>query len=276
MDIFESINSAVKLTENEKVMVKYMLANKDTITQLSSREFARKTYTNATSILRFIKKLGFSDYNDFRVHILSYIKSYTIRDTTIISNEDILSLLTKASAMQIGVIEQTKDQIPLDTMKKIIEIVKEKTYIDIIANDANASIADYASYLLVSLGRMVTVYRDKHMQMNMGININEEHVVFIISKYGKDNYILNTLQVLKSRNIQTIAITADASNTLAKKCDHVLLGALGSSSDPLKDKLFHISSKFIFDALYIILFSHNYENTLQLDKLQHELLFKKS
>ena len=62
----KTIISTKKFTEREKMIAAYILENSEKVIHMSSRELARNTFTNATTIVRFVKKLGYSSYNDFK------------------------------------------------------------------------------------------------------------------------------------------------------------------------------------------------------------------
>lgn len=61
--IIDKLNENYHLSENDSVIALYMLEHLEEIPHLSSHEFAKRTYTSATTIIRFIKKLGYKNYN---------------------------------------------------------------------------------------------------------------------------------------------------------------------------------------------------------------------
>ena len=69
--ILEDIAKRVNLNGNEKQILQYITEYIDDVPYLSSRELARRTYTSSTAVLRMVKKLGFSNYNDFKLNISS-------------------------------------------------------------------------------------------------------------------------------------------------------------------------------------------------------------
>ncbi len=73
--IIDKLNENYHLSENERVIALYMLEHLEEIPHLSSREFAKRTYTSATTIIRFIKKLGYKNYNDFKYNIVSMMNN---------------------------------------------------------------------------------------------------------------------------------------------------------------------------------------------------------
>lgn len=274
-NIYARLKKLNKLNDNEKMIVQYLIDHLDEIPDLSSNELARRTYTSSTAIIRFIKKLNYRSYTDFRLHIVSDLKNMKQPDLTIFSNEDLLTLVNKISDIEISIIQKTKEMLHMSQLKDIIVLLAQYQYIDIIANDTNATIAEYASHLLWSVGKFVHVYHYSNQQLLVGLNIPKDHIVIIISKYGRNTTLLKTALSLRSRGITTIAMISQADRALGKKCTYQIYGLVEESSEKLRDTVFFISLKYILDIIYVILFSQNYENTLQLETLYNNIFEKK-
>lgn len=274
-DIYERLKRQHKLNENEKMIVQYLLNHLDEIPYLSSRELARRTYTSSTAIIRFIKKLNYESYNDFKIHIVSDLKNMDNPNPSIMSNEDMLSLVNKISDIEITIIQKTKDMLSMNELNKIISLMNQYQYIDIIANDTNASIGEYASHLFFSVGKIVNVYHHSDKQLLLALNVPQDHIVLMISKYGKNEHMNKVAMLLRKRGIHTIALTTHMDEGLASQCQYSLYGWVEDSFDKLKDTVFYISLKYILDLMYVILFSQNYDNTIQLEKLYDSIFFKK-
>ena len=108
-----------------------------------------------------VRKLGYENYNDFKLHIVSDLKSLNNEDLSV-SNEDMLSLMNKISTISAKSIQQFKDTMPVERLNKVVEMLKSTKYIDIIANDFNQSLAEYASHFLCALGKIVNVYDENN------------------------------------------------------------------------------------------------------------------
>lgn len=205
--ILDEISKNTNLNENEQQILKYIMQHIDEIPTLSSRELARRTYTSSTAVLRCIKKLGFQNYNDFKLNINSYLKNYTTEETKVSENDEFLDLMNKMTALNEQIIQQTKENLSIDTIQKVIHKIDQAKYIDIIANNENAAVAEYASWNLCKLGKIVTVYDKDSKQIFLGMNATKEHAVIVITKYGENLNILRMMKVLKKRKIPVISMT---------------------------------------------------------------------
>lgn len=106
--ILDRLNENYHLSENDQVIVTYLLEHLEEIPQLSSRELAKRTYTSATTIIRFIKKLGYKNYSDFKYHIVLMLKNMNLDNYDIFSGEDILSISQKVSQLENDTIQKRK------------------------------------------------------------------------------------------------------------------------------------------------------------------------
>ncbi|MBS4902779.1 MAG: MurR/RpiR family transcriptional regulator [Coprobacillus sp.] len=274
MKNIEELSKKIKLTETEKEIHEYMVENLDVLPKLSSRKLAEKTYTSPTTIVRFVKKLGYQNYNDFKYNIISKLKNNN-EESQITSHEKALSVLNKVEKIQIEAMNDFKNKISLETFQEIIDVCYQHQYIDIIANDCNAILGKYALHYLSSLGKMVHVYHETNQQIYASMNVPHDHLVIIISKYALHETLLNCALTLKRRHIKTIAITNHQENTLSKRCDYVLAIPFYTNKDRFDELQFHMTVKYIFDCLFSTLYSYDIEKAKQISKIHTAIFFDK-
>ena len=66
MTILEKIGR-LKLTSTESSLVSFLLSNSEMLVSIQLNELAKLAYVSSATISRFVRKLGFKNYNDFRV-----------------------------------------------------------------------------------------------------------------------------------------------------------------------------------------------------------------
>lgn len=261
--ILDEISKNTNLNENEQQILKYITQHIDEIPTLSSRELARRTYTSSTAVLRCIKKLGFQNYNDFKLNINSYLKNYTTEETKVSENDEFLDLMNKMTALNELIIQQTKENLSVETIQKVIRKLDKAKYIDIVANNENASIAEYASSNLFKVGKIATVYDIDSRQIFLGMNAPEDHVVIVITKYGENLNILRTMKILKKRKIPIISMTDRENETMKKLSDYMIGVVFDESVNNFVNLIYTTSLKYIFDLIYAALFSKHYDTTIE-------------
>ena len=274
--ILEKIAHDYKLNDNDLYLAQYIIDHSEEVIHLSTHQLAKNTYTSATAVVRFVKKLGFINYNDFKINIHSFLSQYYLKDMEILSHESLFSIRNKLSEIEVGIINQTKNMISIDILKKVMDYISKNKYIDIIANDTNACIGEYASHLLLSTGKITTVYQNRDKQLWLSLNVDHYHTVIMISKNGKDEHLLNVADILIKRKIPFIIITSHKKNLLAKKQAVLLYGVIHDEFESLKDMVFYISLKYIFDLIYSVLISENLQQAKEVDQLYGALFDKKT
>ena len=272
--IVDKLAKDYHLNDNDVYILEYVTNHSDEVITLSSHQLADKTFSSATAVVRFVKKLGFINYSDFKVNLNSFLNKYYLEDMAILSNESMSSIKNKLSEIEIGIIHQTKALISNDTLKEVMSHISQTKYIDIIANDSNACIAEYASHLLSSLGKIVTVYHNNDKQLWLSLNVDASHTVIMISKYGKNQHFLKIADILIKKGIPFIIITSQNNNKLYKKRALFLYGVIHAEFESLKDMIFYISLKYILDLIYCILISENLNKVKDLDDLYGYLFDK--
>lgn len=274
MKTVEKLSKKIKLTETEKEILEYMVENLDALPKLSSRKLAEKTYTSPTTIVRFVKKLGYQNYNDFKYNIISKLKN-SDEESQINVHEKALSVLNKVEKMQNEAVNDFKNKISLETFQKVIDECSKHQYIDIIANDCNSILGKYAMHYFTSLGKIVQVYHEKDQQIYASMNLPSDHLIFIISKYALNETLLNCALTLKRRHITTIAITNHQENSLSKRCDYVIPVSFYTNKDRFDEFQFHMTVKYIFDCLFSVLYSYDMEKAKQIEKIHTDIFFDK-
>ena len=140
----------------------------------------------------------------------------------------------------------------------------------------NAAISEYGSHILSSVNKFVNVYHNGNKQLWFSLNVTSDHTVILISKFGKTRHLLNIADTLKQRHIPFIVITTDDTNDLAHKTPYVLYGINHGELDNLKDMIFYISLKYIFDLIYTALFSYDYKQAKEVDDLYAKIYYSEN
>lgn len=64
----------LKLTSTETALVSFLLSNTEMVARLQLNDLAKQAYVSSATISRFVRKLGFKNYSDFRV---AFVKEHS-------------------------------------------------------------------------------------------------------------------------------------------------------------------------------------------------------
>ena len=156
----EGIELNTKLSDAEKSICQYIIEHLDQVPYMSSRELARLTYSNPTSILRLSRKIGYANFNDFKFDIVLKLRDMHMPKVELDKNDSGLECINKTAQLYDNVIARTKNNILLAQYDEIIDVLNKCEAIDIIATDMNADIAHYAQHILMPIGICIFMMRN--------------------------------------------------------------------------------------------------------------------
>lgn len=263
---FENILDNLKLNASEQAIWEYILNHLEDIPRLSSRELARLTYTHPTTVLRLSKKLGFEGFNDLKVNLLFKLKTMEAGESKIRKKDDLLTVNSKIASLYTNVIDETRKNMDLSLMADLYRIIERSKYIDFIATEENAVMANWVAHLFFRQGKICHVYTEDTQQLLLGKYADKDHAVILISKTDLNMKIVETAKELRKRRIPTIAITASQNTLLAKNSDIVLLGLFTPEVAELGNVMFSISVNYLLLTLYGLLLSEHYDAIIDISE----------
>ena len=233
----EGIQLSTKLSDAEKSICEYILNHLDEVPYMTSRELARLTYSNPTSILRLSRKFGYANFNDFKFDIVLKLRDMHMPKVELNANDSGLECINKTAQLYDNVITRTKNNLSLTQYDQMIQALNNCHGIDIIATDMNSDIAHYAEHILMPIGKPVHVYENQDLQVHASLNIPQTHVVILVTKTGFKRHILDNARILFRRGITTIAITPEDKGPLSKCCTYTIKAETSETFVKLRDVL---------------------------------------
>lgn len=265
-----------KLTSTEQGIVNYILTYPEELEKISSRQLAELTYTSPATVVRICQKLGFSGYSEFKIKYLQEVNQTPMMDqinrTNPITSEDSLHrIVNKVAALEITAIEQTKKGIDLDQLNRVSELLNQATCIDFYAFDNNLHLAKNACSHFLYAGKQAVIHDSSNAQFMQAFASVQGHVAIIISRTGENPMLYRIANVLRERNIPLLVLTESRHSSLAKiSTEHLYLYNVHRFTD-MGTILFQTSVQYLFDLLFAILFSRNFENSVKQNEMYEEI-----
>ena len=265
-----------KLTSTEQGIVNYILTYPEELEKISSRQLAELTYTSPATVVRICQKLGFSGYSEFKIKYLQEVNQTPRMDqinrTNPITSEDSLHrIVNKVAALEITAIEQTKKGIDLDQLNRVSELLNQATCIDFYAFDNNLHLAKNACSHFLYAGKQAVIHDSSNAQFMQAFASVEGHIAIIISRTGENPMVYRIANVLRERKIPLLVLTESRHSSLAKiSTEHLYLYNVHRFTD-MGTILFQTSVQYLFDLLFAILFSRNFENSVKQNEMYEEI-----
>ncbi len=264
MDTFAKLRSSKGLSENEREIVAYILDNPEEVTRISSRELARRTLTSPTAILRLSRKLGFENFNDFKVNIASNLKRTPMQDTDIKSKDNALAVLNKLAELETNVIARVRDTTSPSKLTEVANLIARCQCLDFCAHDSLAKIAACATHQFMVQGIMTNLFSELDRTVYFSLVAPKDHVVVFLSRSGTDKTLCAAARNLKEHGVPTVALTANGHSELGRICDYVFELYFAHGAEHQGDVVFATGAKYVLDCLAALTYSEDYEDVTSL------------
>ncbi|WP_042354435.1 MurR/RpiR family transcriptional regulator [Bacillus rubiinfantis] len=218
MNFFEITSKHIHtLNNNEKELYNYIIRNMEEVKGCTVRDLAAKCYVSPATIIRFLRKIGFSGYSDFMA-ILKYTDQKIVDNSNpfVVPQKDYRIEYLKNIYESVRVLDDEK-------VAEILALLKKKPRIVVMARGLNKSVAHYFEYVFSGLGFEV-VFPEDHFFRKMLLNgIRDSDLVFFFSYGGEDKELIWDIEQLNSLSQATIVSITSANNNSVQNMSHINL-----------------------------------------------------
>lgn len=168
MDYLYQINQKKSdFTDVEKKIADFVINNPEALLEMTSIKLGEETGTSQSAVIRFVKKIGYSGYLEFKIDVAKNKggeKLSLINEP--IKEEDNLDTIIKKSKSQLeSLIEGTYKLLSEETLNKAIEKISTADRIYLAGVAASGLICDDFSYKLKRVSNKVAYERDSHTNL---------------------------------------------------------------------------------------------------------------
>lgn len=170
------------------------------------RDIAIESHTSASSVMRFVRKIGFSSFTEFRTHF----SSPKLEATNLFKGLEVLQ----------------KENFPPDLeyrIKQVVEQILKCENLIFFGMGASGSICEYAARRFATIGFNSFALIDVTYPIIAKLRNTSDNVLITLSVSGKTNEVVELVNTFKNQaDFTTIAITSDPQSTVAKLSDYIL------------------------------------------------------
>ena len=241
-----------EFTPSDKKIGEYIVDNPEQIVNYNTLELADLIDTSQSAIIRFIKKIGYKGYIDFKIDVAKSLEESNdfFPDEVITKNESIENIISKSKNNGSATVEKTYALIDTEAIKRAIDDINKANNIYLAGVGSSGLICEDFSYKLQRSGKKVFYQVDAHTNLALVTNIDKEDLLIAISYSGLTKEILIASEYAKKVGAKVISISKSLNSTLAHNSNELLLipeierkmryGAISS----------RLSSQIITDILY--------------------------
>ncbi len=204
------------LSTTEKKIAQYILDKPDDVIHYSIIEFSKIIDASETSIFRFVKKLGFEGYQQFKIELTKEISGTQVKE---LEGPETLEEYISDIENLIRRLRKTLNEKDVETVSEWM--IKSKKII-FFGVGLSSVAAEYGSLLLSLLGFPSFYYNDPHTQVIVASGLTSEDLVISVSHSGNIRDTVKSTQVAKDMGAKTVAITAGVNSPLSQTANITL------------------------------------------------------
>lgn len=197
------------LTENERMVLAYLMEHLDTALSQGVRSIAQENYTSTSTIMRLARKLGYSGFADMCYNLRAMAEE---PERAMAKEQDFLTEFCQSSILSY------------DTYANLKVFTKHMVHskgglIFIYATGFSATIGTYMARKLVNMGLRCMFASGEDSVGMFENNLEQMGSFFCISKSGETTLVRDKIKIARENGIFTAAITCERENSVSRFAD---------------------------------------------------------
>lgn len=214
---------------------------KEDVIYYSVTELASNLNVAEATIVRFVRKLGYNGFQDFKLSLSKELGDLVSGKASI----------TKNIAMRMtDAINETYKSLDYDLCVKIAKLIVNARKISAFGVGNSYITAVEVSNALARIGFNVLSTPDSHLQAMVASNMNEDDVIVLFSVSGSTKDVIDVAEIAKQNHVTIVVITCYDKSPLAKYSDLVLYSMRREAAYEGGSLTTVVSISFIIDCLY--------------------------
>jgi DNA-binding MurR/RpiR family transcriptional regulator len=189
--------------EREMIIYEYIVKYRDKVPYMTIRELAKETKTSTTTILRFVKKVGYDSFADFK-----YIYKISLQEEDkepVYDFKEVIDCLKKFNSSFY------KDKF--NDAFAILSVVDTVVFLGV---GNSGVIGQYGARCFSSAGKFSLAINDPYLRIS---TFAQKIAIIALSVSGETKEVINEIMACKSSGCKVIAITSTENCTIAKLSD---------------------------------------------------------
>lgn len=239
-----------KFSAKERRVADYILADPAKAIHPSMETLAEHIGVSVSTLVRFVRKLGYEGYQQFRIALAAEALTPNARmfDTEVHPDDDPVSIAFRSAARSLTLTESMIDRKELG---KVAASIIAAGCVHLYGLGGSAIVAKDACHKIMRTGIRCLFAEDFHMQLMLASQMRQGEVAILISHTGANKDILAIADTARKAGAQLCALTTYPRSTLSRMADMRFISAISEATVISEAFSARIAQLAIIDALYI-------------------------
>jgi len=250
--LFEIHDRLDSLSVKERRIADFILASPAEAVHPSIEELAERIGVSESTLFRFVRKLGYEGYQQFRISLATETSPPNARiyeaSVDAPDGETAVSVVFRTA---IAALERTMKGLDRGAVEAAAELLVRARSVLFLGIGGSGIVARDAYHKLVRAGLRCSAPEDFHLQLMAASQADARDAALLVSHTGANKDALALAAELKRSDVPLVVITTYPRSSLTKLADHALISAAPSS--PYASEAFsaRIAQLAIVDAIYV-------------------------
>lgn len=201
------------LSPVEQDIYRFISNNLDKLPYMRVREVAYEADVSTTSVFRFVQKIGYESYIEFKYHAKQFV--------TDSSKESMHQIQPFTLKQRIDMFDMNLFHPDIEyQLQRCAEEITKADFILFIGLGASSSIAQYAARKMANLGFFCLNLEELTYPIHSLLQ-NKNNLLIFLSVSGETSELIEIIRgIKKGYNLKKYCITQNKDSTLARCCDY--------------------------------------------------------
>ncbi len=276
--LLKDLKEKKNFTGTEKELAAFISENAAKAVAMNQETLAAEAYVSPSAISRFVKKMGFAKYNDFKVALAKELEAFEGKapdNNFPFDRNDTPSRIAKnIYHSSLSGMKQIIEDFDEDLIKAICHDIEKKKAIDIYGVGSSANSAYLFAEYMTRISHPCFIH-DNFSDHMLRASLDNDYFKILISHSGKLSYMIDIAGQLKEKNKDFLFITANRMSPIVKYAKYCIYLNSGENLS-LSGKLGMFSSQsmecFVLNIIYSCVFADDYDKNAE--RLERSALYQ--
>jgi RpiR family murPQ operon transcriptional repressor len=253
------------LSAKERGVADYIIANKQSLKNMSIQTLAKANDVSTTTILRLCHKLGYQGFSDLKIDLITASgssKQDNVLQEDINLDDSIETVNAKIHLIEKSSIDETHAMMNTEQLAKANELIRNSNKVVIYGAGSSGLVGKELEYQLIKIKKDVSCHLDYSIQFSIVNTLDKHDLLIIISHSGENQDGVKLLTLAQQLGVSSIAITKMGQSRISGLAN-VLLHTISTESVsrliPIRSKISQLS---VINMLVTNLFIQQYDERL--------------
>lgn len=244
------------LNNTETTIAEHMIELGSEVVNKTLANLADETGLSEATIFKFVKKIGFSGFQNFKISVASNFRTFEERSNELIVFSDISEtdspfvIAQKVVHTNVGLLENLIATLDEELLNKALDLLISSETINFFGQGASSIVA-YDSYHKFLRTKFHCQYaQDYHIQLTYATKLGPNDCAILFSHSGNTKETIEVAKILYENKVKIIVLTGDPTSELVKLSNAafvVLSKESAFRSETLTSRLVYLT---IIDIIY--------------------------